>query len=605
MNIPLILTLSILALAVGLFLSGRVRADVVALLVAALLGVTGVLTAEEALSGFGSPAAITILAIFILVEGLRVTGVTDRVASLLLRFSGTNGNRLVVVVMVAGASLSLFMNNTAAAALLLPAASKAGDKAGVSLARLMMPLAFGTILGGMATLLTTTNIVVADLLRHHGHQGFGLLDFVPVGLPLVGVGILYMVFLGRRWLPQTAPGDRELLSDPGDDLLHVYQLGERLFRVRVPPGSPLQDHSLAASGLRERCGASVLAIERGNRHTPSPSPTSVVQAGDVLVLEGKLEELRAAEKEGLLQILGEAGPTDRSLESDTIVVVEAVLSPRSALIGQTLQGAHFREKYGMTALAVWRAGKPIRTGIRQLTLAFGDALLLQGSRERLAILRSEPDLILLYAGQEEPTPVPRKGRLAIAIFSLTLVGVALGWPPVGVAMLGGAVVMMLAGVLSVDQAYQAVEWRTVFLVAGMLPVSIAMSKSGAAELLATGLTHYLAPYGPQVFLAGAMALAVVLTQVMSGTAVAFVLAPVVILSAQRLGADPRALAMGVALATSMAFPTPLGHPVNLLVMGPAGYRFKDFARVGLPMTVLLYATVLGLLPLLWPLEAAP
>ncbi|MDW7709417.1 MAG: SLC13 family permease [Deferrisomatales bacterium] len=603
MTAQTLLTFGILAAAIVLFLSERVRADLVALWVVAALGLTGVLSPQQAFSGFGSPAVAIIVSIFVLAEGLRVTGLTDRVGALLLRLGGRGEGRLASAVMLSGAFLALFMNNTAAASLLLPAATSAGRWAGVSVSRLLMPLAFATILGGTATLLTTSNVVVSDILRERGYRGYGLLDFLAVGLPLVAVGVAYMAVLGVRLLPRHSPGEAER-TGPQGDLLQVYRLGERLFRVRVEPGSSLDGKSLAACSFRELCGATVVAVERGGRVSLSPEPGEVLRGGDVLLLEGKQEELEQMDGEHCLLSLEAAAPPAEHLESSTVAVVEAVLSPRSALIGQTLAGAHFREKYGMTVLALWRAGKPTRTGLRDLELRFGDALLLQGPRERIPVLRSDPDLILLESGVAEPRR-PEKAPLALLIMGATLLCLLLGWPSPALAVLAGALCMILARVLPADLAYQAIEWRVIFLMAGMLPISTAMVESGAAQLLAEGIVRGLGGAGPLAVAMGAFGLSALLVQTMSGVAVAAVVAPVAILAADTLGLDPRAMGMAVVLGSSMAFVTPLGHPVNLLVMGPGGYRFRDFLKVGLPLTLLLFAVVAALLPVVWPLRGAP
>ncbi len=599
MDLHLTLTFVILGGAVALFLSDKVRPDLVALLVAVALGTTGVLTSEETFSGFSRSAVITLLAIFMLAAGLERTGVTRRVGNLLVRVAGQGEVRQIVVVMIAGAFLSLFMNNIAAAAVLLPAVSGASHRAGVNPARLLMPLAFATILGGMATLLTTTNIVVSSLLRDQKLAGYGLLDFAPLGLPIVAAGILYMALWGRRQLPDRSPA--QVLADihrREADLAEIYHLGERLIRAGVPPGSPLAGKTLADTRFRETYGFSVLAIEREGRVVQAPPPGSVILAEDVLLLSGKPEKL--AEEDGL-ELLPARDWRERDLESKSVAVVEAVLSPRSALIGQTLREALFRERYGMSVIALWRAGRPVRTGLTDLPLELGDGLLLQGERSRLPVLRAEPDLIVLAEPAREAEPATGKGRLALAIMAISLGLAASGYFEVGEVMLGGALIMVVARILTMDQAYRAVDFKSVVLVAGMLPLGTAMVKTGAAALLTDKLLHLLGAGGPRLLLAGLVALAILLTQAMNGAAVATVIAPIAIQTAQRTGADPRAMVMGVALATSIAFLTPLGHPVNILVMGPGGYRFRDYFKVGLPLTLLLYALIIVLLPLFWRL----
>lgn len=601
-NPALPLTLAILVAAVLLILSDRLRADLVALLVLVALAISGILPPQEVFSGFSRSAVITIMAISILAEGLRRTGVTDRMGDMLLRLVGRRESHLVVGTMLAGALLSLFMNNIAAAAILLPTISSAARKAGITPTRLLMPLAFGTLLGGMATLLTTTNIVVSGLLIDQGLRGFGILDFAPVGLPLVAIGVAYMALWGYRLLPTQPIRERtEGVRPPEGDLVQLYRLGERLFRARVPAGSYLIDKPLSRSTFREIYGLNVVGLERNGRVTLAPSPDFVFREGDVVLLEGNLEEFRRRDRPPYLEILPPREWREEDLESPAVVIVEAVLSPRSGLIGQTLRGVQFREKYGFTVLAIWRAGRPIRTNLSDLPLQFGDALLLQGPRERLPVLRSEPDLILL-ANEKEYLPVARKGWLAAAIALLALALAALRYQAVAEVLLGGALAMMLAGVLTMDQAYEVIEWKTVFLVAGMMPLGIAMTKSGAAAWLAERALDLIGSAGPLGLMAGLFLLAMGLAQVMHGAVVASIVAPLAIQLARQTGLSPQALAMAVALATSTTFLTPLGHPVNVLVMNVGGYHSRDYLRVGWPLTLLVFGAVLLLVPVFWPLR---
>lgn len=604
MNTHLIITFTILLVAMVLFLSDKVRSDLVALLVLFALSVTGVLTTQEAFSGFSRSAVITIASIFVLAEGLQRTGVTEKVGTVLLRLGGSSESRLVIVVMAAGAFLSLFMNNIAAAAVLLPAVSGAARKADVRASRLLMPLAFATILGGTATLLTTTNIVVSSLLREHGLEGFGMLDFAPVGIPIVIAGIVYMALAGRRLLPVESPLERFRDRSRTDlDLIDLYRLSERLFRARVPANSSLIGRLLAQSKLREAYNVNVIAIERsGGRMTYSPAADSVLNRDDILLLEGNVDDFRRRDVEPYLEILPARDWRERDLETPTVVVVEAMLSPRSQLIGQTLGAAHFREKYGMSVLAIWRGGEQIYTEMSEEPLQFGDALLLQGPRDRLSVLSSEQDLILLSHEGKESVLEFRKGGLALGIMLVSLIFAAVNPSLIGEIVLGGGLLMVLTRVLSMDTAYRAIGWRSVFLVAGMLPMGIAMTKVGAAELLAGRLISLVGTAAPLLMLAGLFLLATLLTQAMNGAAVAAVIIPIAIQAGETIGMNPRSLAMGVALATSMAFLTPLGHPVNVLVMGPGGYRFRDYVKVGLPLTLLVFGIVMLLLPRVWPLR---
>lgn len=597
MSLDLVVTLLVTVAAALLLLTERVRADLVALGVMASLGVTGVLAPREALSGLSSSAVVTLAAIFVLVAGLQRTGVTDQAGRLLGRLANNGERRLVAAVMVLGAALSLVMNNIAAAAILLPAVSGLARRGEVRLSRVLMPLAFSTTLGGMATLFATTNIVVSGVLRGQNLRGFGILDFAPVGGPMAIAGILFMVFVGYRWLPERVGMDGQRRA-ARPDLVQVYRLGERLFRARVPAGSILIGRPLAVAPLRERFGVTVVAIERNGHVIPVTTPDTVVEQGDVIVLEGNEEDFRRRDVEPYLEILPPRPWREEDLETEDVVVVEAVLAPRSRLIGQTLRQTRFREKYGMVVLGIWRQGRAIRTALGDLPLQYGDALLLQGPRARLPLLDTEPDLIVLADPAERaPSVAPEKGGLATAIMALTLLAAALNPDQLGVIMLTGAVAMVAARVLAPDQAYAAIEWRSVFLVAGMLPLGLAMAESGLAALAADRLVRWLLPVGPMALVAGLGLVTLLLAQVVNGVAVAGLMAPVGIAAAQQAGLDPRAVAMAVALCSSMAFITPLGHAVNVLVMGPAGYRFGDFRRVGVPLTALLFVVLMLALPL--------
>jgi di/tricarboxylate transporter len=292
---------------------------------------------------------------------------------------------------------------------------------------------------------------------------------------------------------------------------------------------------------------------------------------------------------------------ESDLESRAVEVVEAMLTPRSRLIGETLRSGHFREKYGMSVLAIWRGENEIIADLADVPLAFGDALLLQGTRDRLAVLSDDQDLILLMSKEETAITVPNKGRAALMIFVATLLFAIILPDLTAAIMLGGALAMMITGILTTQQAYASISWKTVFLVAGMLPMGIALSKTNAAALMANWVVATLGTFGALGLLAGLVIITILLVQAVSGAVVAAVFAPVAINIASQTGANPRALAMGVAIATSMAFVTPLGHAVNILVMSPGGYSFRDFVRVGLPLTVILFVVLMIFMPLFWSL----
>lgn len=597
----LLITLAILGAALILFISERLSIDLVAILVLVALGLTRVLSPQEVFSGLSDPAVITIMAIFILAHALEITGISDRIGAFLARSRGGE-LWLTFKIMSVAAFLSLFMNNIAVASILMPAMSTVSKRSKVTLSRLLMPLAFGTLLGGMATLFATTNIVANSVLRDNGYEVFTILDFARVGSILAIAGIFYMTLIGRRMLPTQPSKERaEVLRQAGGDLVMMYQLGERLFRARIPAGSFLDSRKLSESTLRDKYGLNLVAVERDDRTIIGPTPDFVFHYGDVMLLAGKLEEFKEKDVEPYLEILPMRDYGEEDLESASSVIVEVVLSPRSQLIGHSLKDTRFRENYGMNILAIWNGERVFRTGLSDHKLAFGDALLLQGPRDRLPILRSVRELIVLSTEEEHAREISRKSWLTVAVFSITILLAAFRILPVGEVMLAGASLLVILNVLTMEQVYRAIDWRIIFLVAGILPLGLAMTKTGATTLFANILSSWAGPYGPLALLFGLLLLTVLLSQAMKGAAVSAVMAPIAIQAALQFGIDPRAVVMGVALATSMAFVTPLGHPVNILIMGPSGYRFKDFFKVGLPLTILLFALVIWLLPIFWPL----
>ena len=599
----LILTCIILLTAIVLFVSNRLPADLIALLVVVALGLTGVLTTQEAFSGFSRSAVITIIAIFVLTEALQRTGVTDQVGKILLRVGGRSELHLIVIVMLAGAFLSLFMNNIAAAAVLLPAASGAAKRANVNTSRLLMPLAFSTILGGMATLFTTSNIILNSVLRDNGLNGFGIADFLPVGVPLVIAGVVYVAFVGRKSLPGDSPLERTQAPDAGKqmDLLATYNLGDKFFRAKVPERSFLIGKPLSQSTLREDFDVSIIAIERKGRRILDLSPQTELKEGDVLVLEGDEANFRQRDVEPYMEFLPASEWRETDLESRSVEVVEAMLSPRSRLIGKSLRDAHFREKYGMSVLAIWHNGEEIFTDLAEVNLHFGDALLLQGPRGKLSVISDDPDLILLMEEDESAVTVPGKGRVALTIFAATLLLAAIFPNVVGEIMLGGALATVLTRIITTEQAYSSVGWKSVFLVAGMLPMGIALTKTNAAGIAAAWIFDVVGQFGPLPLVAAIFVATVLLTQMVNGAVAAAIVGPVAVSISQQAGIEPRAVIMAVAMATSMAFITPLGHAVNVLVMSPGGYSFRDYVKVGLPLTILLSIVVMIVLPLFWPL----
>ena len=593
------LTLLFLGIAVLLLLSNTLRADIVALILMLALGLSGILTPQEAFSGFSRSAVIVMLSAFVLAEGLRRSGLTERVGAFIIKLFGKGEQGLIFGVMTASAILSLFMNNIAAASLLFPALSGVARRSKVSPSKLLMPLAFGTILGGMATLLTTTNIIVSGLLHDENLQGFALTDFAPIGLPLVFAGILFMVFWGRKLLPDQSPAQRHEESEESDDLLDTYHLSERLVRAEVQKNGKLDGVTLEKSGLRERFHLNVIAIQHGRSTMPIEAKT-ILKGKDVLLIMARPEDSVPEMLMDMLIVLPSGKWQQDFISIPNMKLIEAAIAPRSHFASQTLQEIRFEQKFGANVLAVWRHGRSIRTRLADLPLEFGDGLLLQGTEKSLSLLRTEPSLILL-AESAPSTRLTLRGWATTLIMAATLVLAVIFPDRIAEIMLSGAISMVLIRTMSMDQAYRAIDWRSLFLVAGMLPVGIALNKTGASTMFANVILSSMGGVGSLVLLAGFVLLTVLLTQVINGAAAVTVVAPIAIITSQQIGMEPRSVAMAIALASSMAFMSPLGHSVNVLVMGAGGYTFRDYARVGIPLTILLVIILLIILPLIMPI----
>jgi di/tricarboxylate transporter len=378
----------------------------------------------------------------------------------------------------------------------------------------------------------------------------------------------------------------------------VYELEESLTAVRVPGDSSLVGKTLVESRLGDAFGLGVLGIVREGETTLLPEPGKRLQAHDTLLVKGRPEDLAALEAFRSLEVDREA-PDPAALESERVGLVDVVLSPRTTLAGKTLREIYFRDKYGLSVLAIWREGRAYRTDLRDMALRFGDAMLLYGPRERLMALGTEPDFLVLT---EEAQEAPRLSRApwAVGIMALVLVPVMLGWVPIAISAVAGVILMVLTGCLTMGEAYRAIEWKAIFLIAGMLPLGIAMETTGAASFLAEGMVSVIGDLGPVAVMGGLFVLAALASQVMPNPAVAVLLAPIAYNTASDLGVSPYPFLMAVAISASAAFLSPVGHSANILIMGPGGYRFADYTKVGIPLTLVVLVIVLLVVPLVWP-----
>jgi di/tricarboxylate transporter len=592
-----LLVLGILAVAVVLFVSEKLRVDVVAMMVLVALVLTGLVTVEEAFSGFASPAVITVWAVFIVSGGLTRSGVADLIARQVVRLAGRNQLRLTVLIMLAVGVMSAFMNNIGAVAILLPAVMSVARETDIPPSKLLIPLAWASLLGGNMTMIgTPPNILASSILETYADiEPFRFFDFTPMGLVVLGAGILYMVLVGRHLLPKRSPGG---------DLADSYPVQEYLTEARVAGNSPLMGKTVREADLENRYGLNVIHIHLccQEGETVSAMTDHRLQEGDELHLEATADAILAAS-----QTLGLVPVPDRPIqpwepepERSAFELAEVVLAPSSSLRGKTLRQIDFRSRFGLAVLAIRHQGETLFARLGDVALDFGDSLLIQGPVDKINLLRRERDFLLL---DMPPLEIRRtqKAPVSIAILLGVLVVVTAGWLHVSAAMFIGALLMVLSGTLTMDEAYRSIEWKSVFLIAGMLPLGLAMENTGTARLLADQIVGLVGDWGPLAVMMGIFVMTGLLTEVMSNAAATVLAVPIAIDAALGMGADPHAFVMAIVIAASTSFLMPIGHQVNVLVFGPGGYRFSDYTKVGVWLNVVLFILTALILPLIWPL----
>lgn len=587
----IVIVLGLLGLAVILFAMETISVDIITLLLLISLIVTGILTPQEAFAGFSNEIIIILASIFVISSALQQTGIMDFMGAYLLRIAGTSSNRVTLALMGIVGTISMFMNNTTATAIFIPPTLDIARRIQISPSKLLMPIAYASILGGTCTLIgTSTNVAVSGYIAQQGLQPIGLFELLPVGLIILGIGIFYIIFISKYLLPEHEEG-----------LAEDYAIREYLSEVVVTPNSTLTGQHIAESDL-SKLGFQILAVLRGRRKF-QPTARTQIQEGDTLLVQGRVANLMKVKEITGAEIRPEIKWTDTGWqegeENEEIKMAEVLITRESDLIGRTLKSANFFQKYGMRVLAVYRHGQSLRDKLGQIRLRLGDLLLVQGPLERLEALRRTQDFWIL----DELKPIvhrKKKGIYTLLFMAGAVVLGGLGLLPLSVAFLAAAVLTLLFRCISVEEAYQFVEWRLIILIGGMTAFGLAMEKTGAAELLANGVVHNLEQFGVMTILTGFFVLTLVLTQPMSNAAAALVVVPVALHAAQRLGVNERTFAIAIMLAASVSLITPL-EPSCLLIYGPGKYKFMDFVKVGAGLTILLAGITLVLVPIFWPL----
>jgi di/tricarboxylate transporter len=589
------LVLGVIVVAMVLFAMEVTRPDVIALGVTLVLLLTGTVTLADGFSGFSNPAVITVIAMFILSAGLVRTGVADWIARVVIRVGGNSPLLLTALVMLAAGTMSAFMNNVGAVAVLLPAMFLVAKKADFPATKLLMPLSFGSLLGGLTTLIgTPPNLLVSIALEDSEWDGFKMFDFLPTGLALIALGLVYMALVGRHLIPDRSPAN---------DLTEVYELQEYLTELIVPEGSDFADKTLAESDVRAELGLTVLRIQRGSgddRRFLSPSPDLVLRVGDRLVVEGDLSEL-VDQSSRPLDIYAETKLTAEDLQNDDVNLAEAAIAPGSRLIGTTVDRGWIRARYNVMVLAHRRRGQTLHDRFISIPLEVGDVLLVRGPESAMAEMSRSRDFLMVNRLQSNRR-WPKKAPYALASMAVVIMAAATGLLHISVAGMFGVLLMVITGAVRPEDMYRDVEWRVIFLIAFMMPLGIAMddNHAGTARWLADHIVGAAGDYGPLVLLAGLVLFTTLVTEVMSNAAAAVLLAPIGIAIAVGMGFEPYPFLMGIAIGASTTFLTPIGHQSNVLVYGVGNYRFSDFARVGAPLNLLIFIVTLFLVPMVWP-----
>lgn len=594
MTPEILLVFCVLATAIVLFSTEKLRADVVAVLVMVTLPWLGLLDAKQAVSGLSSNAVIALMGVMVMGAGIEATGLMNRVARPIVRIAGSDEKRLIALVSAFVGSISAFMQNIGAVALFLPALLGISRKTRIPASRLLMPMGFAAILGGTLTLVASgPMIILNDLLRQGGLAPLGLFSVTPVGLALLATGILYFLFLGKIVLPGK-PGEQA--PDERTRLVESWNLPTEVRRLEVPAGSPLTGQTVEEIGLWQRWGLHLLFVEERGKPTYAPWRQSLFAEGQILGLTGSQEDISAFSGAFGLKMLDRTVDKEQALLLGNASFAQYVVLPRSPMAGRTIRGIAMRRNFGVEPLILLSGESEYREDFSDIPLRPGDALLVHGPWENLRRLGREDGIALVTPLSGRPLR-EAKSIPAAACF-LGAIGLAVAGFSLSLALLTGALAMVLFGVLSMDEAYEAIDWKTVFLLAGLIPLGLAMDQTGGARFLAERLTLSLAGSPPILILLVIAAMSTLFSLFMSNVAATVLLVPFAIVVGRESGLDPRGLAMLVAICVANSFILPT-HQVNALLLSPGGYRNSDFIKAGGFMTVLFILVAVALVRLFY------
>jgi di/tricarboxylate transporter len=613
MTDQMLIVFGVLIGAVGLFAWGRLRADIVAILVVLSLMLTRVLTPQESLAGFGDPVVILIAAIFIVGQALVNTGVAHRLGEVVLKAGGRNETLLMVLIMLLAGGIGAFMSSSAIVAMFIPVVLTIANKTGLNRKRLLMSLSIAALTSGMMTLIASSpNMIIDHTLRARGFAPFGFFSWTPFGLVVLATGISFMLLAGRRLLSQQLADEdaADTTAPRANDLVGSYGLADRFHRLRVPAGSPLIDRAVAQiQPLCDRFGAFLVGLEKHPRGTTQflPAlPENVCEANDsVFVVAGNDQVQQLIETQKLVE-LPRLDERQRDEALQEVGAAEIMLTPESTLVGKSLTELDFRSRYRVTVLAIRHRGESLRSDFVGRALDFGDTLLVAGGWANILRLgrdnREHFVILTLPVEYDELRPARRRAPVAVGILVAMAVVMAFQLLPNSATALIAALTMVASGCVRLDDVYRIISWKTLVLIAGMLPLATALMKTGGTALMANGLITALGSLGPFAMLAALFLVTALVGLFISNSATAVLIAPVAIEAAQALHISPHAFAMTVAISCCAAYVTPVSSPVNMLVVEPAGYSFQDFVKVGLPLLLLTMLVTIALVAAIYPLQ---
>ena len=589
-----------------LFISDRIRVDAVAILVIIALLLSGILSPKDAVAGFGNPLIILIAGLFIVGEGLLQTGVVYTAVDWMVSVAGSNRTRLTVLLMLSVALVSAVMSSTGAVAIFIPVVLSLAARTGANPKVLLIPLAFASLMGGMLTLIgTPPNLVVSNQLEAAGLNPFGFFSFVPIGLPILIVGILYMLFFGQKLLAKDIETTEATPSFPSvDDLRQRYGISNQFKGLRVNPGSSLIGETVSSAKLRNRFNTTAIALARKRKLTPPIMPVLIstkICAGDELFVLASDADVAVLIDTFDLKLINLAKKQTRALSKE-IGLAEVMLSPTSKMIGRTIKGAQFLTRYGLSVVAVDRKNQLLEGNIINHKLQFGDTMLVCGGWGSVDLLRSKSgDFLVLNLPKELSQAAPTWHHASIAVGILVAMTMALTFKllPAVTAVLIAAVAMVASGCIKSANVYKSVNWQSLVVIAGMLPMATALQQTGGIELIVNLLINSIGTLGPTAMMAGLFIITSVFSQFISNTATTVLVAPIAIATASAVGYSPYPMLMTVAIAASTAFATPVASPVNTLVLGPGQYKFIDFVKVGVPLQIIAMILTLLLMPLMF------